>query len=294
MSYQNIAIAGATGNLGPTVVHGLVDAGFNVTVLSASGKTVGLPESIKVAKVDYSSKDSLISALKGQDAFISAIPKHDSQPALIDAAIEAGVKRFLPSEFGSNIAGNANTASLPVFQGKKLTQEYLQQKSGEISYTVITNGLFLDWGLNVGAWINLKDGPSRIYDGGNDKHSTTSLSDVAKAIVGVLKHPEETHNRNVYVQSAALSQNELIEIAQKAKPGLEIKREDVKAQEVLEGSRKQLEQGEIGSAMLGFIMVSAFGNSKEYGNLWDEKNDNKLFGIKELAPSDIESLIAGL
>ena len=97
MSYQNIAIAGATGNLGPAIVQSLVDAGFNVTILSQSGKTNNLPSAAKTVKVDYSSQTSLIDALRGQDVFISAVPKHDSQPALIDAAIAAGVKRFIPS-----------------------------------------------------------------------------------------------------------------------------------------------------------------------------------------------------
>ena len=296
MSYQKIAIAGATGNLGPTIVKSLVDAGFEVTVLSQSGNTSSLPSAVKTVKVDYSSQESLISALKGQDAFVSTIPKHDEQPALIDAAIAAGVKRFIPSEFGSNIAGNANTAALPVFGGKKLTQDYLEKKSNEISYTLISNGLFLDWGIQVGLLVNLKGEPTRVYDGGNDKHSLTLLSDVAQAVVGVLKHPEETHNRAVYVQTAALSQNEAIEIAEKAKPGVKIERQDASVKELLETSHKQLSQGgeQIGAAMLGFIVTSIFADSKEYGNLWDQKNDNSLLGIKEKSAAELKDIFAEL
>jgi len=296
MSYQKIAIAGATGNLGPTIVKSLVDAGFEVTVLSQSGNTSSLPSAVKTVKVDYSSQESLISALKGQDAFVSTIPKHDGQPALIDAAIAAGVKRFIPSEFGSNIAGNANTAALPVFGGKKLTQDYLEKKSNEISYTLISNGLFLDWGIQVGLLVNLKGEPTRVYDGGNDKHSLTLLSDVAQAVVGVLKHPEETHNRAVYVQTAALSQNEAIEIAEKAKPGVKIERQDASVKELLETSHKQLSQGgeQIGAAMLGFIVTSIFADSKEYGNLWDQKNDNSLLGIKEKSAAELKDIFAEL
>jgi uncharacterized protein YbjT (DUF2867 family) len=296
MSYQKIAIAGATGNLGPAIVTGLVDAGFEVTVFSQSGNTSSLPSSIKTVKVDYSSHDSLVSALKGQDAFVSAVPNHDQQPALIDAAIAAGVQRFIPSEFGSNIAGNANTAALPVFQGKKATQDYLQRKSSEISYTLINNGLFLDWGIQVGVLLNLKGEPTRVFDGGDDKHSFTTLSDVAQAVVGVLKHPKETHNRSIYVQTAALSQNEAIEIAQKAKPDVKIERQDASVQELLETSHKQLAQGseQIGTAMFGFILTSIFGDSKEYGNLWSEKNDNELLGVKEKSVAELKELIAEL
>jgi uncharacterized protein YbjT (DUF2867 family) len=296
MSYQKIAIAGATGNLGPTIVQSLLDAGFDVTILSQSGKTNNLPSAAKTVKVDYSSQDSLINALKGQDVFISAVPKHDSQPALIDAAIAAGVKRFIPSEFGSNISGNAKAAALPIFKGKVVTQDYLKQKSSEISYTLINNGLFLDWGMQAGFSVNLKGGPTRVFDGGDDKHSMTLLSDVGKAVVGVLKHPEETKNRAVYVQSAAVSQNELIEIAKKVKPGVKIDRQDTSVEQLLKDSYKQLEQGgdQIGAAMIGFIVVSIFGDSEEYGNVWSGKNDNELLGIKELGKGDLEKLIAGL
>jgi uncharacterized protein YbjT (DUF2867 family) len=296
MSYQKIAIAGATGNLGPTIVQSLLDAGFDVTILSQSGKTNNLPSAAKTVKVDYSSQDSLINALKGQDVFISAVPKHDSQPALIDAAIAAGVKRFIPSEFGSNISGNAKAAALPIFKGKVVTQDYLKQKSSEISYTLINNGLFLDWGMQAGFSVNLKGGPTRVFDGGDDKHSMTLLSDVGKAVVGVLKHPEETKNRAVYVQSAAVSQNELIEVAEKVKPGVKIDRQDTSVEQLLKDSYKQLEHGgdQIGKAMIGFIVVSIFGDSKEYGNVWSGKNDNELLGIKELGKGDLEKLIAGL
>lgn len=295
MVYQKIAIAGATGNLGPTIVQALLDAGFDVTILSQSGNTSSLPAAAKTVKVDYSSQESLIAALKGHDAFVSTIPQHDAQPALIDAAIAAGVQRFIPSEFGSNIAGNANTAALPVFKGKKATQEYLQQKSSEISYTLISTGLFLDWGIKAGLWLNL-NGPTRIFDGGDEKHSTTLLSDIAQAVIGVLKRPDETKNRKIYVQSAAISQNELIEIAQKAKPGLKVERQDASVEDILSDSRKKLAQGgdQIGSAMFGFILISAFGDSKEYGNLWNEKNDNELLGIKETTAEEIQDLIAGI
>ena len=298
MVYQKVAIAGATGNLGPTIVQSLVDAGFDVTVLSQSGNTTGLPAAAKTVKVnyDYGSQHTIVDALKGQDVFISAIPNHESQPALIDAAIAAGVKRFIPSEFGSNISGNAKTAALPVFKGKGITQDYLKNKSSQISYTLIVTGLFLDWGMQVGLSVDLKGGPTRVFDGGDGRHSTTLLKDIGQAVVGVLKHPEETKNRAVYVQSAAISQNELIEIAKKAKPGVKIERQEASVEKLVEDSHKQLEQGgdQIGSAMFGFIVVSVFGDSVEYGNEWSEKNDNELLGIKELTTEELEGLVAGL
>ncbi|KAI5273443.1 NAD(P)-binding protein [Aureobasidium subglaciale] len=291
MAFTKVAIAGATGNLGPHIVKELVNQGFEVTILSASGNTSSLPFEVKTIKVDFSSRDSVVSALRGQEAFVSAIPKHEEQPALIDAAIAAGVQRFIPSEFGSNIVGNEKVAALPVFGGKVKTQEYLRAKQEQISYTLITNGLFVDWFFGLGLGANLK-GKTQIFDNGDSRHSFTLLSDIGKAVAGVLKHPEETKNRGVYVQTIALSQNQALKIAQKAKPDFKPETENVDLDALEKNAYGELskEGGNVGGAMFDFIKVSIFRDG--YGNLWDEKNDNELLGIKGLSESELEAWIA--
>ena len=71
-SIKNVAVAGATGNTGPTVVETLVASGFNVTALSrstANARAV-LSEDYRIVEVDYHDHDSLRSALKGHDAVV--------------------------------------------------------------------------------------------------------------------------------------------------------------------------------------------------------------------------------
>lgn len=291
-SYKNIAVAGATGNLGPAIVNALVNNAFQVVALSRSGKTEGLPSSVKTVKVDYDSKTSVVNALKDNkiDAIVSNLPQHHQQPAFIDAAIEAGVERFLPSDFGSNVSGNANTAKLPVFKGKLLTHEYLKKKESEIEWTIIANGVFLDWGLEKGFLINTHGGPTALFDDPNKKVSTTTLADVGKAVAGVLKHPAETKNRSVFVQSTSISQNELVAIAKKVKPELEIQTENVDTEELLKTSYGLLEKGEeIMTAMFNFLKVSIF--NKNYGSDWNDKNNNALLGIKELSQAELEEVV---
>lgn len=288
---QKVAVAGATGRLGPTVVQALVDAGFEVLALTRSGKVDNLPAEVRSTQVDYSSQESLISALRGQDCLLSLVPDHESQPPLIDAAIAAGVKRYIPSEFGSDVAGNAKCAELPVFRGKLVTQEHLKRNADKISYTIICNSLFLDWGIAVGFWINL-NGVSKIYDGGDARRSGTTLADVGKAVVGVLKHPEETKNRAVYVQSAAVSQSQLLEIAKRVKPGYTPQVQHVNTNELLKESLAQLSQGgeQAGMARVNLIAISVF--DEEYGGNWAAQNDNELLGIEELSEADLEQIVA--
>jgi putative NADH-flavin reductase len=98
---RNVIVLGASGSVGPTIVDALVKAGFNVTVLSRESSTKTFPCGIKVIRTDYTRK-SLVSAFINQDTVISAISSVSTQMqiSLIDAAIEAGVRRFIPSEYG--------------------------------------------------------------------------------------------------------------------------------------------------------------------------------------------------
>ena len=101
-SIQKGALAGATGNLGTPNLQALLDAKFDVTVLTRAGSHHKFHSDVRVAAVDYNDIGSLIGASNGQDAIISTISTGEvlQQLNIVDAAIAAGVKRILPSEFG--------------------------------------------------------------------------------------------------------------------------------------------------------------------------------------------------
>ena len=102
---KTVAIAGASGHLGPAVLNTLLAAGiFEVTVFTRVSSNATFPSGAKVIPVDYASMESLTDALRGQDAVVSTLASVSlsAQFLMIDAAIAAGVKRFIPSEFGSN------------------------------------------------------------------------------------------------------------------------------------------------------------------------------------------------
>ncbi|APA07638.1 hypothetical protein sscle_03g024080 [Sclerotinia sclerotiorum 1980 UF-70] len=84
-----------------------------------------------------------------------------------------------------------------------------------MSYTIVVNGPFFDWGIMVGFIMNAKGKRITLYDGGDRTSSTTTLPDIGRAVVGVLKHPEETKNRAVYVQSYATTLKNLAAVGKK-------------------------------------------------------------------------------
>lgn len=65
-------------------------------------------EGIPAIQVDYTDKDSLVEHLRGVNAVLSFItaqtdPDNIAQKTLINASIEAGVKRFAPNEWSTYV-----------------------------------------------------------------------------------------------------------------------------------------------------------------------------------------------
>ncbi len=83
--------------------------------------------------------DAVVSNLNGP-----ALGK--AQLALIDAAKEARVKRFLPSEFGSDTNNEKVLEMVELLKGKKRIVDYLRTKEGDgFTWTAVITGLFLDY-----------------------------------------------------------------------------------------------------------------------------------------------------
>jgi hypothetical protein len=100
--------------------------------------------------VDYTSFDSLKSAFDGQDAVVSvvatlAVP---GQKTAVDAAVAAGVKRFIPSEFGINTRKLEGKTIGKILASKIGIVDYLDEKAKEnpsFTWTGLSTGLFFDW-----------------------------------------------------------------------------------------------------------------------------------------------------
>ena len=130
-------------------MQALLDAGFNVTALTRIDSTSSVLPGAKVHKTDYSSSESIAEAFKGQDAVVSTIATAAlaQQQAVVDAAIKAGVKRLIPSEFGvdtTRVQGGAKK-----ILGAKIALQGVLAKAAEenpdFSWTGLSTGMFFDW-----------------------------------------------------------------------------------------------------------------------------------------------------
>lgn len=288
-SIKNVTLTGASGSLGKIVLDKLISSGkFNIKILRRQGSTSIFAPGTDVVDVDFDSVDSLTAALVGQDAVVATLGSLtiDVQRTLIDASIAAGVRRFLPSEFGANI-DDAKTRAIPWFAEKVKIQDYLIEKSKTtpLSFTFVYNGAFLDWGLRHDFILRISDYKPWIIDGGNITFSTTSLETIGDSVVGVLSHPEETKNRSVFIHDIKITQNTLLALAKQAAPEKPWEPEHRKLDDITAVADARLAQGLTDARSLYPYLYRAVFDPTYGGNF--QKVDNKLLGLREKTERDI-------
>ena len=107
---MNVAIIGATGNIGSKIAAELLSRGHSVTAIARN--TDKAPAGTTAKSVDASDPAALAAALKGHDAVVSSAPFAPGlSPAIIEGVKRSGVKRYI-------MVGGAG--SLEVAPGKML------------------------------------------------------------------------------------------------------------------------------------------------------------------------------
>ncbi|KAB8273797.1 hypothetical protein BDV30DRAFT_226393 [Aspergillus minisclerotigenes] len=291
---ETVAIAGASGTLGPYVFQALVNAGFRVSILTRSQKPGAYASNINVFEVDFNSVKSLTAALQGVDVVVSTVgvAAVDNQTVLIDAAIAAGVKRFIPSDF-SSVTTNPKLENLPIYNSVFKVRNYLKEKAaaGELSWTVLACGAFLDSVLNSPTLLDFQNHTVTMLDEGDNRISSTSLPVVGRAIVAILQNFDATENRVMRVSEAILTQNQLIGFAKELRPDIKWRTSKERTSVLLQESLEQFGAGDFSMpAFIKLIKGTALAGDT-YGSAFDV-TDNELLGIKELAPADLKRLIA--
>ncbi|MFA6276512.1 MAG: aromatic alcohol reductase [Pedobacter sp.] len=146
-----IVVAGATGNLGTRIIKALREKDAIVHALVRSNSdAVKIKElaslGAKIITVDFSSSQQLTDSCKNAHCVISALSGLrdviiDGQKRLLNAAIAAGVKRFIPSDFSIDFT-NLEDGENRNLDLRREFHQYLGQTT--IAATSIFNGTFMD------------------------------------------------------------------------------------------------------------------------------------------------------
>lgn len=219
MAIKTVGFLGADSKLGSGILHALLRHNFIVTVLKrASSKSPDTyPAEVKVTRVgDEFAESELESILKGLDAVVVSIKgsKVDVQMRVANAAVRAGVKRFIPADFGSCDSASPKTQELvPLYKRKTEMRNHLEAlaegSNGAFSWTALVPGHFFDWELQF-LHIFLKERRADVLDDGEMRFSVSTLGRIGEATARILVKQEETKNKTLYVQSFCVSQNQVL------------------------------------------------------------------------------------
>ncbi|KAI5457429.1 hypothetical protein BGZ63DRAFT_394712 [Mariannaea sp. PMI_226] len=291
--FKNILLVGGGGSIGSIMLKALLaEPSFTVTVLQRTGSTSKLPEGVKVITIDDSYPlGALTVAFKGQDAIVNCMTTIavTQQLRFIDAAVAAGVKRYIPSEYGLNNNKPEARAVSGVFSQKGQVQDYLRTKEAKgMEWTAIACGMWLRWSATHNfLGMNIKEKKMEIWDDGEGWISCTTEDNTALALVNSLtKKWEETKNRIVYLSDFAITGNMLLESIER-QSGEKFTVTHVNTEELLAEKKPLAESGDF----FAFIKVleTGFASGKFGGHL--EKEGEIMNDVLELPKHNLDEVV---
>ncbi|KAH7130078.1 hypothetical protein B0J11DRAFT_243724 [Dendryphion nanum] len=271
---KNVIIIGATGSVGAPILTALLaEPSFKVTILSRTSSKAKLPENVPVIKVsDAFSVEELTEAFKGQDAVVGAtstgaVTTDGLALRIVDAAVAAGVKRLIPSEYGTNNLSPKARKYHPVYNAKGEALEYLQKKAaesnGKLTWTSISCGSWLDWALNPAQSgnflkIDVKARTAVIYDSGDSRLAITTAHNTGLGVARALLNPAVTENKQIFLADFIVSPNDIVSAVQKA-TGEKFAIEHRQSAQEIKELRQRLDAGDV-SASFPLLTLSFLGD----------------------------------
>lgn len=225
-----IAIVGATGQTGRSIIDGLLASDNSPPIPPANIISLTRPTSVSnAANTTFSSlgltirpfsmtssHETLVSSLEGVDILISCMSGADEQLrqiALADAAKEAGVSRFLPSAWLPIIP----PGGVHLFRDLK-EQVYAHVKAINLPFTIVDVG----WWYQI-AFPKLPSGrvdyamslpAEEIYGTGEQIYALTDLRDVGRYVARIVQD-ERTINKYVLCYNETRTQLDTYAIIEK-------------------------------------------------------------------------------
>lgn len=194
---------------------------------------------------------------------ITADSRCTVEPTLVRAAIQAGVKRFMPSEYtfdithpAARVLGEGNLIGERVSWADRLSRI---ASEGQISYTTLVTGSFLDWGLKGGMLgFKLAQQKAELYDKGEHTATGCTVGFVANAIIASLMLPgDETKNKRLYIAEVEYTGQEMLEMLQEV-TGTKWEVTEVSTQYVQQKAQQLQVEGNLRGAYVNYAVALNF------------------------------------
>lgn len=231
MTRKTVTVFSATGVAGTACVEELLAQDlFDVRVLLRQGEapeksSLGVTQAasakqrkwadwqargVELREADCASNESLIPALRGTDYLVSCVPLSatEAQYPLVHAAREAGVERFVPSEFGFIYEWEAQQTVSTVHSRTARQKVFIRRmiELAGMDFTIIPAGLWPEYYMLE---------PIGIMGDGTQKVAWSSGTDLGRIIPHVLAHPASRNAVCPVAASAYCSWNDLLEVRER-------------------------------------------------------------------------------
>lgn len=204
---MNIAILGATGNVGTRLTDEALQRGHRVTALARSAESLPARAGLTAKNIDVAQADALARALAGHDVVISSLKFHGNDPRRIIEAVKAAghasggkTPRLLVvggagSLFGAPGVQIVDTPEFPAaYKAEALAgREFLNTLKGEttLDWTFLSPSALLAPGERTGKFRLGED--NLLVDAAGK--SSISIEDYAIAMIDEVETPRHTRRR---------------------------------------------------------------------------------------------------
>ena len=240
-----VLLAGASGMLGERIAHHLLaqdDVAVRLLVRAASQEDPAKRSSLDalvargatVVTGDVAEPSSLRKAVQGVDTVISALQGRedvivDGQVALAQAAVEAGVNRFIPSNFAIDLFAAPDGA--PQFDARRRADAKIDQLSMQVVH--VLNGAFMDQMLDPASpgMIDVAQGTAMLFGRGDEPFDLTTVDDTARFTAYLATDPADVSGVR-YISGSRTTFGEIFDETEKIS-GKELTRNTVASAEDL-------------------------------------------------------------
>ncbi|KAL5342747.1 hypothetical protein BJX70DRAFT_355670 [Aspergillus crustosus] len=230
MSKSNILFFGATGAIGSYIIAAIVNArdSFGRIAVFTSPNTLSTKTTeinalrdngVEIITGDVTKKEDVLKAFEGIDTIVSALGRGviANQIELIEWADSTpNIKRFLPSEYGTDIEYSPASASEKPHQ-QKLKVRAALRKTQNLEYAFVVTGPYADvpfflspGGQPKNGSFDVKNKKAVVIADGKGKISLVACADVGKFVAHTLTHWENARGRALKLNSFTTTPLEIV------------------------------------------------------------------------------------
>ncbi|OPB41883.1 hypothetical protein A0O28_0104430 [Trichoderma guizhouense] len=283
--FKKVILIGATGSIGSVVLAALEkEPSFTITLIQRASSKAKMPVHFKTITVpDSYPTDELIPAFQGHDVVINCMTSFSvaDQFRIIDAAIAAGIRRYVPSEYGLNYMRHDAQALNQVFNDKGKIQEYLRAKAqtGVIEWMSIACGMWIRWSM-ANDFLGMHIGERRFvfWDDGEGYFSCTteenSAQGLVKALLAAGTDRDVYKNTVIYLSDFAITQKQLLEAIERIQ-GVKYTTESINSSNLITEKQAAVAAGDVKATFAlietGFVTGRYGGHLEKEGEIQNDK-----------------------